>query len=525
MQNHSPSTLSIRLHKYEYWEKREVPSPNPSLLFGNISEVVRLKKTFGSICHEIYKLYPNDAIVGFYSLSAPALVVRDVNLIKELLIKEFYKFQDHVLTVNKNVDPILGANLICLKGLEWKESRTQLTPQFTLSKLKLIIPGLRKVGNDLLIYIQQQIDLNNSNCFGVQELSRRFTSEAVFMSAFGLEGKSFTDTTPIAFQIGEEIAGTGFALRIKHLIGFLFPFLGKFFRTTFVGSPVTTRFKDIIVNTVSTESLNIKIEVITSTIYQNYVIKIIQVMNDSCLHQSNLLYSDQNTRERIHNCLPSHTNLLSLLPVKRSASTTGHAFTYYLNGFETSAVALNFLLYELALNQDIQEKCRKEIKTVLENDDRGDAVTSLKYIENVIYETLRKHSPLTVLLRYCTSDCTLPQSLVNGRASSLTIEKNTMIAIPIESIHWDPLYYPNPEVFDPDRFTDASKLPFYGFGDGPRTCLGRNFAILQIKIFIATVLSEYKLTLNEKTVVPYEQEFLQILNFPKEEIYVNFEKL
>lgn len=60
---------------------------------------------------------------------------------------------------------------------------------------------------------------------------------------------------------------------------------------------------------------------------------------------------------------------------------------------------------------------------------------------------------------------------------SFTIEKGQKIVIPMSSIHHDPKYYPDPNVFDPERFTkeEKSKRPnctFIPFGEGPRHCIG-----------------------------------------------------
>lgn len=88
----------------------------------------------------------------------------------------------------------------------------------------------------------------------------------------------------------------------------------------------------------------------------------------------------------------------------------------------------------------------------------------------IILETHRKYTIITALLRGATQDYDVP-------GESLTIEKGQKILIPIYSIHHDPKYYPNPDTFDPERFTaeEKSKRPngtFLPFGDGPRHCIG-----------------------------------------------------
>jgi len=92
-------------------------------------------------------------------------------------------------------------------------------------------------------------------------------------------------------------------------------------------------------------------------------------------------------------------------------------------------------------------------------------------IKNYVLETLRKCSGNVVLFRQATKDYQVPDE-------SLVIKKGQKIIIPMYSIHHDPKYYPNPDVFDPERFSPEEKAKRPGgtelsFGDGPRICIGK----------------------------------------------------
>ena len=85
-------------------------------------------------------------------------------------------------------------------------------------------------------------------------------------------------------------------------------------------------------------------------------------------------------------------------------------------------------------------------------------------------ETLRKYPPVQVLLRICTNPYRLP-------GTDVDLEKGIQIFIPVMGLHYDPKYYPQPERFDPERFSDKEKKnrPQYSylpFGEGPRICIG-----------------------------------------------------
>lgn len=87
------------------------------------------------------------------------------------------------------------------------------------------------------------------------------------------------------------------------------------------------------------------------------------------------------------------------------------------------------------------------------------------------------------------------------------INPGAFVTIPVVGIHTDPNYYPNPEKFDPERFTPMNKakrhpLTFIPFGEGPRNCIGARLGLIMGKIAIAATISKFNITLNDRTVNP-----------------------
>lgn len=130
-------------------------------------------------------------------------------------------------------------------------------------------------------------------------------------------------------------------------------------------------------------------------------------------------------------------------------------------------------MYELALNLDIQEKLRDEIKTAIQNNDGKltyDMLFDLEYLDQVIKESLRKYPPIPDSVRKCTNEYKIP-------GTNLIIPKGTTLELPIYSFHHDPEYFPDPKKFDPERFSPQNEnnrhsFVYLPFGDGPRNCLG-----------------------------------------------------
>lgn len=109
--------------------------------------------------------------------------------------------------------------------------------------------------------------------------------------------------------------------------------------------------------------------------------------------------------------------------------------------------------------------------------------------------------------RVCTKSFTIQSSGLNEKP--LTIRKGEVIWFPILAIHRDPKYYPEPDKFDPERFSDKNKHSikhhtYLPFGIGPRNCIGSRFALLECKIFFYHLLLNFELVPTEKTRVPLE---------------------
>lgn len=160
------------------------------------------------------------------------------------------------------------------------------------------------------------------------------------------------------------------------------------------------------------------------------------------------------------------------------------AATFYLAGFETSSSTQSFAMYEIAKNESIQERLRKEIREMLlrtEGKVTYDAVmstTEMPYLNQVIRETLRLYSFNSFLDRKCE----VPDGYSLEPFSDYKIPYGMPIYIPIYAIQRDEKYFRDPLKFDPDRFSPeniGNIIPFTNrpFGSGLRNCIGERFAL------------------------------------------------
>ncbi|VDM48287.1 unnamed protein product [Toxocara canis] len=124
-------------------------------------------------------------------------------------------------------------------------------------------------------------------------------------------------------------------------------------------------------------------------------------------------------------------------------------------------------------------------------------LSKMPYLEQIMKETLRLCPPAPRMLRECNEDITI---------KNIRFEKGCAIVVPIYAVHYNSDYYPQPEKFDPERFSPEARasmdpLTFLPFGYGPRNCIGMRFAQLEIRMALAYLLHRFRFKTNERTMV------------------------
>ncbi|KMQ81446.1 cytochrome p450 9e2, partial [Lasius niger] len=133
-----------------------------------------------------------------------------------------------------------------------------------------------------------------------------------------------------------------------------------------------------------------------------------------------------------------------------------HAFSFFIDGYETSGTVLSFAGFQLASHPDVQAKLRNEVMSVLDKYDgviTYDALKDMTYMDQVISESQRIVPPLGFMTKNCTEEIELRGS--DGLACH--IQPGTQILIPVHGLQEDPRYWERPEVFDPERFGPERK--------------------------------------------------------------------
>jgi hypothetical protein len=123
---------------FKFWQKRGIPYVKPTPFVCNLKECVLMKATIGEQLQRIYNEHSDKPYVGIFSFDKPSLLIRDPAMVKNILVKDFQNFMDRIVSVEGKFDPLFGKSLPLLKGQLWRHLRTNLTPVFTSSKMKMM---------------------------------------------------------------------------------------------------------------------------------------------------------------------------------------------------------------------------------------------------------------------------------------------------------------------------------------------------------------------------------------------------
>ncbi|ESO05035.1 hypothetical protein HELRODRAFT_99365 [Helobdella robusta] len=458
---------------------KNIPVPKGGrYLFGHIFESAKHEHISRYELHLFSELGPTFGIVEF---DTAVIITKDLDLIKEVYFNSSKTFSGRrKLFLRK----WMRYSLVDQEGSEWKRIRNLLTPFFSTSKLKnnlslvnccckTFIGHLEKMS-----YQQGPID--------VLSLSAAFTLDFICSSAFGLQVDSQRDG-----DAGENGTLLTTLRKLTNLnfddplvfICFTFPFMSpilEFFGVSMFPSGFLEYFETF-VDQIIRERLNSKDKQVNMHIYH--------------------IYSVGLTREEI----------------------LAQTLIFVLAGYDTTSRTLTFALYSLAINPEVQEKVYKEIEDTIGEQESAsnEKLSNLTYMDMFLNETMRCYPAAFRIDRRLTSNI----QMSDGTA----LKKGTSIVVPIWAIHNDPQIYPDPEIFDPERFSpeeSSKRNPLYHipFGIGARNCIGMRMAQMVIKMALVDVLKNFVLLRIDETTVPLKMKKFTAFLQPESNIYLGLRR-
>ncbi|XP_017770196.1 PREDICTED: cytochrome P450 9e2-like [Nicrophorus vespilloides] len=484
--------------RHSYWIRKNVRQSLPVPFLED-----NLRKSFGmesylDMIKRLYNQFPEERYSGYYQVGCPILVIRDPELIRMVTIDDFDHFSEHRHLLPEGLDPLWSRNLFALKGNEWIKMRTILVHAFSSDKMRAMFWFVNNCAIQLRDYIAKETQ-EGPIVREVQGIFTRYTNEAIASCAFGVTNKDVIETGIDLYKVGMAITDVSDLWKsIKlYLVNYM-PSITKYLNVRMFRKESAADFSAVIANNLKMrEDLNIErpdmINILLEARKGNLKFKTQEHDSDFATAQVSDITKDVETTTEISD-----------------VDITAQALIFFTASIETVSTALIFMSYELAMNPDVQKRLQDEIDQMSLNS-RGKLIykslSKMKYMDMVIWETLRKWPSYVAVDRSCVKPYTIQPTRPNETAVHLDL--GDVLLLPIIGIHRDPEYFPEPDKFDPERFNDENidniKLFTYNpFGYGPRNCIGSSFALMEIKTVFFHLLSKFDIEIVEQTKVPVE---------------------
>ncbi|KAH8277638.1 hypothetical protein KR018_002528 [Drosophila ironensis] len=470
--------------KYDVFRKRGVPFEKPKPLLGNIP----LKGMMGRLpvlkhMIELHLQYESCPVYGIYALRDAMFFIRDPELIKLIGIKEFDHFVNHNAMHNNMQESILSKSLISLTDGRWREMRNILTPAFTGSKIRVMYQLIHTCSEEAVLYLKEQLrqpDSQESIAVEMKDYFMRFANDVIATVAFGLSVNSFRRKDSEFFRIGQSFSNRKASEIAKAILYNLMPRIMKLLRVQVMDTKNIDYFTSLV------------------KVAMNY-------RREHNVIRPDMIHLLMEAKQQRHVQLQEHSKDSRYYPEFTDEDLLAQCLLFFFAGFEIISTSLSFLTYELCQNVVVQQKLYEEL-LVAHRDLNGEPLTyerlmKMEYLDMVVLEGLRKWPPAVSTDRQCSQDI----ELCNDSGEKLfSARRGDVLQIPIFSLHHDPANFPDPECFDPERFSESRKgdikpCTFLPFGVGPRNCIGNRMALMEIKSIVYQLILNFELLPAENT--------------------------
>lgn len=378
-------------------------------------------------------------------------MVNQPDLVRRVMVDEVEKFPKHRL-MGDILKPLLGESIFTTNGAQWKKQRDMLDPSFDLVRVQHVF-GLMQAG---VAAMERRLSTKETDPVVDMDAEMTFvTADIIFRTILSLsldsaEARKIFDAF-VFFQEKSPAAALKQAFRLPDWIPF-----GKIDEKRRIAAGREIR------------------EALEKVIRPRYDAR---SGEEKDILSSILSAVDPDTGERF-----SFEEIVDQVAM------------LFLAGHETSAAALSWSLYLLALHPEMQESVHAEVTQALSGEEMGPAaLRRMELVRDVFREALRLYPPVGFFSRECAND---------EKMRDKKMGKGALVVVAPWLIHRHKDYWENPDGFDPFRYAkDKLKAPlhetFLPFGMGQRVCIGMSFALQESALILATLVRRYRFRLAE----------------------------
>lgn len=244
---------------FDYWKNKNVYGPNPSPFFGNLKEYLTLKTPLGFCFKQLYDS-SKEPIVGIFFLDEPAILIRSPEIAKCIMAKDCNYFKDRISAIS-NKGNMFSSALFFQKSPEWNRTRPQISPAFSPSNIKNLLPELRDIASEMTEYI---CDLKNNH--DAKSISDKYAIESI-ARLLSLKAGCFKKSDSEIFQFCREIFEFTFLNGVRHGTYFLKPGLADILHIELISKSGIQFIRNVFWNIVRTrEKENIRVNDLIGTL-------------------------------------------------------------------------------------------------------------------------------------------------------------------------------------------------------------------------------------------------------------------
>lgn len=430
------------------WLMLRLPGPFPYPIIGNAHWAVDHKRLYeaSKVCRQLY-----GPIIRVWITVFPMIVIIEPDDIQKVLASS-----KHVgkIYFYKLLDSFLGEGLVTLGVSKWRTHRRLLQPSFHVSFIEEYVQVFDKGSQILIDALEDHIQKNSI----------------------------YVNVTPFVNKCVVNI--------LKEVI------LG-------IPTDPKTAFK-VDSSPLRQGTIKFQYRVVRPWLLFNSIYKLTELAKNEIDHKNSFVSYTRKVikeRQKLHETgsLQNRCFLDSLIEIAKTnpnfteEDCIQEARTFMLAGQDSVGAALAFCLHEIANNADVQEKVVEELDSIFGTSQRPITpydLRDMRYLEQCVKETLRLYPSVPLIGR------TLGEDVKLGK---YTLPEGCNVFLAPYATHRLPDHFPDPEVFNPDRFEpdkneERHPYAYFPFSAGPRNCIGNKFAVIEMKTLVANILRKYHLS-------------------------------
>ncbi|XP_049800900.1 cytochrome P450 9e2-like [Schistocerca nitens] len=500
-----------------FFSRRGVPCAPPLPLLGNMLDVVLGRRSFADVAARLYRQLEPYSYAGVYNLASPVLLVRDPEIVHAITTTDFDHFTDHADFMSVDgCNPLLQRMILALKECKAEINCGEGFVNFEGdgSRISVMFDGLVIDKDNLLGHLKVKM-MPVGSSLGNVKLNLDYRSEEdtnglidelenQMSQVEGLASSRKEDIFTVEMKdlftrvANDIIATTAFGLKVDSLMDRDNSFyrmgrrLTKVNPLTAAGYFVSPRVMQVLgIPFFDRKSVQF---------FRSMVTDAIQARKREGIVRADVMYVLLQARRGD----PSSEEQEKIGPTKRDVLTltdddiAAQALIFFFGGFENVSTALAFCSHLLATHAEVQRRLLDEVDDLMRKSGGQpsyEQVMASQYLDMVVSESLRMYPSAFVLDRQCVRPYRLPAT---EHCRGVELRPGDDVWVFVHAIHNDPKYFPQPERFDPQRFSpenrrSINKSTYFPFGSGPRMCIAQRFALMEVKLVLVHLLARFSL--------------------------------